>query len=68
MSPSGNQVDGLPLALVRMLSQLVGFGPVERASKIYQKMYAVDKAFVEKSIANYQKVAFSYNKASIEGI
>ena len=42
--PSGNQVDGLPLALVmtrrvgisvgvvRMLCQLVGFGSVERAS------------------------------------
>ena len=29
---SGNQVDGLPLALVRMLSQLVGFDPVERAN------------------------------------
>ena len=39
---SGNQVDGLPLGLItstegisvgviRMLSQLVGFGPVERA-------------------------------------
>ena len=30
--PSGNQVDGLPLALVRMLCQLVGFGSIERAS------------------------------------
>ena len=35
--PSGNQVDGLPLALVRMLCQLVGLGSVERANGKFTK-------------------------------
>ena len=36
--------------------------------KIYKKMYTVDEVIVEKSIANYRKVASYYNKASVEGI
>ena len=34
---SGNQVDGLPLALVKMLCQLVALGPVERANMKFIK-------------------------------
>ena len=36
--------------------------------KIYKKMYTVDEVIVEKSIANHQKVASYYIKASVEGI
>ena len=40
-SPSGNKVDGLPLAL----------------NKIYKKMYNINEILIEKSVANYRKVA-----------
>ena len=36
--------------------------------KIYKKMYTVDEVIIEKSIANYWKVASYYNKASVGGI
>ena len=36
--------------------------------KIYKKMYTVDEVIVEKSIANYRKVASHYIKSLVEGI
>ena len=36
--------------------------------KIYKKMSTVDINFIKKSIANHQKVASYYIKASVEGI
>ena len=58
--PSGNQVDGLPLAL----------NPSGRACdpKNYKKMYAVDENFNAELLANHQKVASHYNKVSVEDI
>ena len=37
-------------------------------NKNRKKMYTFDESIVEKSTANYRKVASYYNKASVEGI
>ena len=62
MSPSGNQVDCLPVAQSWLRSGRAA------KRKIYKKMYTVDIVIVEKSIVNYRKVGSYHNKASMEGI
>ena len=64
--PSGNQVDGLPLALSKdaeSASWLRSGRACERI--IYQKMYAVDESFNVDLLVNYQKVASYHTKVSI---
>ena len=69
MSPSGNQVDGFPLALSKDAVPASWLRSGRAAKhKIYKQMYTVDKSLNAESIANHQKAASYRNKASVEGI
>ena len=65
--PSGNQVDGLPLALHKdaVSASWVRSGRAAKR-KIYKKMYAVDENCNVDLLVNYQKVASYHIKASKE--
>ena len=68
-SSSGNQVEGLPLALSKdaVPARWIRPGPALN-SKIYNKMYNVDTEFDVKLLVNHKNLNFSYNKASKKAI
>ena len=64
-APSGNQVDGLPLALSKdaeSASWLRSGRACER--KIYKKMYGVNENFNVELLVNHQNLISYYLKAS----
>ena len=65
--PSGNQVEGLPLALNKDAESAswLRFGRACK-HKIYRKMYAFDENFNVYLLVNYQKVASHHLKVSNE--